>query len=123
MNRDPLKLLAWKRRSKPIERGKALRKVSAKQRAKDRELAKSRRLVMERANGKCEVIGCGLPGVHVHHRRFRSQGGNHDLSNLALLCEEHHERSHNDRDWGIAQGLVVPRSAEVQEPERYDGLS
>ena len=45
-----------------------------------------RRLVLARADGRCER--CGAEGVHLelHHRRYRSRGGAHTASNLVALC-------------------------------------
>ena len=47
--------------------------------------AKVRRVVLERAQGRCE--GCGNPQANnLHHRQFRSRGGPHTVNNLVLLC-------------------------------------
>ena len=46
-----------------------------------------------RARGRCE--GCGRRGLlHVHHRRPRSRGGTHELSNLELRCSACHTLTH-----------------------------
>ncbi len=34
------------------------------------------------------------PGVHVHHIRFRSQGGDDTATNLAWLCRPCHDARH-----------------------------
>ena len=45
---------------------------------------------LERDRGFCTAPGCSRPAVHAHHVRFRSAGGDDDLSNLASLCAAHH---------------------------------
>jgi hypothetical protein len=47
--------------------------------------AKVRTQLHERAQGCCEI--CGKHGAtNAHHRKNQSQGGQHVLSNLMLLC-------------------------------------
>ncbi len=41
--------------------------------------------VRERSGGMCEA-GCGKPASEIHHRRFLSRGGRHNLANLWALC-------------------------------------
>ena len=46
---------------------------------------KNRRIVIERCGGRCE--GCGLrPVSDIHHRKYKSRGGTHDVGNLLALC-------------------------------------
>ena len=59
---------------------------------KERQLREARRFVKARDKGKCRC--CGKPGRDVHHLMFRSQGGDHDPNNLALLCQRCHEDIH-----------------------------
>ena len=59
---------------------------------KERQLKEARRFVRERDGGKCR--SCGKSGAEVHHLRYRSQGGDHDPNNLALLCQRCHEDIH-----------------------------
>ncbi|WP_442916185.1 HNH endonuclease [Leucobacter sp. M11] len=41
--------------------------------------------VRERSHGVCE--GCGqAPATEMHHRKYRSRGGQHTLENLIHLC-------------------------------------
>jgi 5-methylcytosine-specific restriction enzyme A len=47
-----------------------------------------RRQVIRRARGRCER--CGEPGREVNHKVPRSLGGPTVLSNLELLCPDHH---------------------------------
>lgn len=47
--------------------------------------AKNRKALHERSGGLCE--GCGLrPATDVHHRKYLSRRGTHDLENLLALC-------------------------------------
>ncbi len=39
----------------------------------------------ERSRGICES-GCGKAATEIHHRRFLSRGGRHNLANLLALC-------------------------------------
>lgn len=41
--------------------------------------------VHARADGKCEGCGRYAP-LELHHRRFRSRGGEHTVDNLVALC-------------------------------------
>lgn len=44
-----------------------------------------RNTVLDRANGLCE--GCGAAtNLELHHRKFRSRGGQHSASNIIALC-------------------------------------
>jgi hypothetical protein len=53
---------------------------------------------LRRAHGRCEVPGCRHSGwVDVHHIRFRSEGGTHELTNLCVLCSVHHSQVHTGR--------------------------
>lgn len=49
--------------------------------------------VRQRDGGKCR--GCGALGYQIHHIKFRSQGGGHELTNLVLVCDRCHNRAHN----------------------------
>lgn len=49
--------------------------------------------IMERDHRQCVI--CTGPGTQVHHVVFRSQGGQHEMSNLVFLCNRcHSERAH-----------------------------
>ena len=54
--------------------------------------------VRERDQYTCTHPGCnkylGKTGGHVHHLRRLSRGAATAMSNLTLLCEEHHEEKH-----------------------------
>ena len=55
-----------------------------------------RRFRLENLGEPCQV--CELrPGVHVHHKVFRSQGGNDTADNLLWLCYACHDDVHAGR--------------------------
>lgn len=55
----------------------------------------TRRRVMRRARGGCEIAGCtNRLWLDVHHLRHRLHGGTHDDENLAVLCSAHHRAVH-----------------------------
>lgn len=67
------------------------------------------KLVTARAAGLCELCQAE-PGTVIHHRLRRSQGGTNDLSNLALLSEEHHRFIHDHPSWAYAEGWLLRRN-------------
>ena len=55
-----------------------------------------RRLVFERAGGRCEHPGCRARHfLEVHHIVHWDDGGRTDLINLRLLCDHHHRWAHD----------------------------
>ena len=48
-------------------------------------------------DGGCVWRGCDMPAskCDAHHLRFRSEGGQTAIENMALLCPTHHRRLHN----------------------------
>ncbi len=74
------------------------------------------RLVWRRDGGRCRVPGCrSARGIEIHHLVHRTDGGNHDASNLALLCSACHLAHHRGvlTITGTADHLEVRRSAEA----------
>jgi 5-methylcytosine-specific restriction endonuclease McrA len=59
----------------------------------------TRNKVFERFKHMCAY--CGRSGsLQVHHIKYRSEGVDHSLDNLILLCQEHHEMVHsNKKKW------------------------
>jgi hypothetical protein len=56
----------------------------------------TQRLVLERAQHRCEVPGCrSSKHLTIHHIVFWSHGGTHDPSNLVVLCDGHHRVLHD----------------------------
>jgi hypothetical protein len=80
-----------------------------------RIIPKSLRLaVWDREQGRCAACGDLLHEEvwECHHRRLRSQGGRHEISNLVGLCRVCHFRAHSDRaEFGEPRGLIVPSYA------------
>jgi hypothetical protein len=65
--------------------------------------------VAERSGGTCESCG-EAPAHDIHHRKYLSRGGTHDVSNLLHLCglgntSGCHGKAHNG---GEETGLSVP---------------
>lgn len=66
--------------------------------------------VKERSYGGCEarIPGiCAGRAVHVHHRRRRSQGGEHSAENLLDLCTNCHNYAHANPTFGFRTGLLL----------------
>jgi len=58
--------------------------------------AKTRELVFARDHGRCRFPGCrATRNIDVHHIEPRARGGDHDASNLLLLCGGHHQLLHD----------------------------
>lgn len=64
--------------------------------AYEREFRRVRRTVLARDGYHCQYPGCHRhgPGMHVHHRVYRSHGGTNRPSNLVTLCPYHHQLIH-----------------------------
>jgi hypothetical protein len=57
---------------------------------------KTARLVLERAQHRCQVPGCrSSKHLTIHHIKFFSHGGTHALWNLIVLCDGHHRLLHD----------------------------
>lgn len=91
-----------------------MRQVSAKNAVKERELVKSKKAVLFRSNGMCEVATPVCPpegrhrGAHHHHVKERSAGGGHDKENLLFICLPAHDWIHTHQDEAIAAGWLRP---------------
>jgi HNH endonuclease len=87
-----------------------------------------RRLVERRDHGRCRVDGCrSAKHLEAHHIVPRSEGGTHDPSLIALLCDAHHTQVHrgvltvtgnaNERlEFRRADGTHVGEPARVTAP-------
>jgi len=61
-----------------------------------------------RSGGKCEFCRDPLNNsAHVHHRKLRSHGGNHDEVNLALICVRCHLWTHANPTMAYEWGWLV----------------
>ncbi|MCU1370110.1 MAG: hypothetical protein JWO77_1304, partial [Ilumatobacteraceae bacterium] len=60
--------------------------------------------LIARSGGTCEFPGCHATHhrAHAHHIRRWRNGGNTDLTNLALLCPHHHRLIHHG--WTLIRG-------------------
>jgi hypothetical protein len=123
---EPLKRTELKRgtselRRTELRRGVPLRLVSDKKRvATKRKVRKpdvpaaTRRAVYERDGYRCVAGGCwiGRDGGHVHHRLKRSQGGDHSLPNLLVLCPFHHGEVHRLVGLAYRLGYLIRRGVD-----------
>jgi 5-methylcytosine-specific restriction endonuclease McrA len=103
--RTPLRNKTPLKRSGNLTRSTPLRVVPDY----DPEWEKARQLALAR-DGGCVARGwkqlCwGVP--HVHHIKRRSQGGTHDLDNLATLCSGHHLYVHEHIAEARERGLLT----------------
>ena len=60
----------------------------------------------------CEVAFNDYDRVAVHHRKLRSQGGGHELTNLVLIHAECHEWTHANPTAAYVLGWMVRGSLE-----------
>lgn len=63
----------------------------------------------------CEHCGNWTKSYQMHHRQFRSRGGDWRPSNIIELCRKCHRRIHQDTGWGRDQGLAVSQWAHPEE--------
>lgn len=83
-------------------RAKYLRRVGARGEATRKELAMMRPLVLARDNMRCaRCRDRACKPLDLHHRRARSQGGEHTLENLVTLGRRCHDAvtAHTAPDW------------------------
>ena len=54
-----------------------------------------RRQVLARDHHRCTVPGCrSARNLDLHHIRYQSEGGSHEIGNMTTLCAGHHQRLH-----------------------------
>lgn len=75
-----------------------------------------RRIVLERANGKCEFCGAegfktaaGLLFLETHHINPLSNGGPDTIYNVAALCPNHHREAHYGLNAEIIRKTLLER--------------
>jgi hypothetical protein len=77
--------------------------------------------VAVRSKGICEADGTA-EAVAMHHRKYRSRGGEDTVSNLLHLCLEHHLQAHTaigeQAGWSIRSGHKPER---VPYFRKFDG--
>jgi hypothetical protein len=71
----------------------------------------ARRIVRERAEGRCEICWTAI-GTDMHHRKNRSQGGVWSPENLMLLCHTDHMWITVNPRMAREQGWAVPSHAD-----------
>ena len=68
-------------------------------------------IVTERSDGHCEIMnpdaGCTGYREHLHHRKLRSQGGEHTVENLTGICHRCHYWLHAHPAIAYANGWLV----------------
>ena len=52
--------------------------------------------IIESDGFQCRFCG-RQSGLHVHHAKYRSEGGSNDPSNLITLCNDHHGLVHSNK--------------------------
>lgn len=77
--------------------------------------ASVRRVVVERANGRCENGMCPKWASELHHRLARSQGGPHTPQNLRALCWQCHQWTKINPRAAMSVGLVLDRAKAREE--------
>ena len=78
--------------------------------------------VLDRAEGTCEAMipgECTGRAEHLHHRKMRSQGGEHTEANLIAVCGACHRAIHNSGAWSYERELLVRAWKEPEFPPVY----
>ena len=78
--------------------------------------------VHERAEGACEAMiprVCVGAAQHFHHRKMRSQGGEHTVENGLRICHACHSFIHANPAWSYERGLLIRGRDEVTWPPKY----
>ena len=73
------------------------KKQVIKQKKKSNDLSSGDKLeIIKLDEFRCRYCGTEY-GLHVHHIKYRSEGGSNDLSNLITLCFKHHDTVHSNK--------------------------
>lgn len=68
-----------------------------KQKKKSNDLSSEDKLEIIKLDGyNCRFCN-RQSGLHVHHIKYRSEGGSNDKSNLITLCYDHHDTVHSNK--------------------------
>ena len=103
----PLRQKATLTRTSPLRASAGLK--TSQRSAEPPELAESRRVVLARSKGRCElgvVFGCRGKAEHLHHRRLRRHG-DHRACNLLHLCLLCHDWIHRNPEESYREGWLV----------------
>ncbi|MDH4144630.1 MAG: HNH endonuclease [Acidimicrobiia bacterium] len=80
-----------------------------------RRVGLSRRMLIARDAGACQVAGCGRPGTTIDHVLPRSRGGRHEWTNVVLMCARHNnrkaDRTLDELGWRLQREPFAPRWA------------
>lgn len=102
--------------------------VKAKQKPKTDVSPEVRQAIFQADGYSCRL--CGTPYIlHIHHIKYRSEGGTHDPENLVVLCMACHELVHTDKGHfqPLLQEIVWRRDVHgdkvslVSDIEGFDG--
>lgn len=101
----------------PLHRKGWMNRLSDRQRTLNAEFKRTRQQRAEQAEYRCEaqIDGvCNGYGVHAHHIRRRSQGGDNGLPNLLWVCSSCHGWIHANPEESferhfLARNTIVPR--------------
>jgi 5-methylcytosine-specific restriction endonuclease McrA len=82
-----------------------------------RRVPLTRRTLLARDGGLCQVAGCKKAGRTIDHLVPKSRGGLHEWTNVALMCEGHNQRKGDhlmaDLGWTLKTTPIEPRYAVV----------
>lgn len=88
---------------------------------------KTRRLIQERANDRCEICGARALNHQIHHRRPRGMGGSKDKAsgtpaNGIWVHPSCHARIESNREEALSNGWLVRQGKNPAETpfRRYD---
>ena len=72
----------------------------------------TRRGLMARDHGRCQLLGCGRRGATMDHVLPRSRGGTHVWHNVVLMCQEHNnqksDRTLDELGWKLKASPKPP---------------
>jgi hypothetical protein len=127
MKRTPLRRLTPLKAKTPLKRLEPIGKRSRAKAVPTRVSDEVYEAVWHRDGGICQAHAMGFAldvqcsgRLHVHHRVLRSQGGQHVLDNLLLICERMHELAHAHPSWAKACGVIVPVWADPEDVRKHD---
>ena len=88
-----------------------------KRKKKSKDIPKAvRDEVFKRFKHKCAYCGRSHGLLAPHHIKYRSEGVDHSLGNLVLLCQEHHAMVHADKKkW---QPILMDYIFRIEQRER-----
>lgn len=85
--------------------------MGRKKKRKNRVPAEVADIVRSRASYMCELMirdaGCNGKAQHLHHRKMRSQGGEHTVENLVSACTNCHHYVHMKPAISYSHGWLV----------------